>query len=254
MLLVIEGTSARLEDRLFGHLSDAEERRRRLLLGAGLVTLLPTLGAFTLGDLRRGSLLEALPALLVVALLAANLLLLRRPRGLWVPVRLSFVFGLGTIVHHMILGVNSGMTFLWLYPMPLMMIVFFGWREGLLWATASLAGALIALCGLVGEAQPAALTVRFTATFVGFTLLSLGWEMARERYQRQLERETEAIEQTLEQVKVLRGLLPICAACKRIRDDRGLWNRIALYVGEHSEAELRESFCPRCDSRPEASS
>ncbi|UCE55321.1 MAG: PAS domain S-box protein [Desulfobacterales bacterium] len=47
-------------------------------------------------------------------------------------------------------------------------------------------------------------------------------------------------------VKVLSGLLPICANCKKIRDDRGYWNQIEGYIRDHSEAEFSHGICPTC--------
>jgi hypothetical protein len=48
------------------------------------------------------------------------------------------------------------------------------------------------------------------------------------------------------EVKTLRGLLPICASCKKIRDDEGYWNQIESYIGQHSEAQFSHSICPEC--------
>jgi len=48
------------------------------------------------------------------------------------------------------------------------------------------------------------------------------------------------------QVHTLSGLLPICAACKKIRDDKGYWNQMEMYVREHSQAEFSHSICPDC--------
>ena len=48
------------------------------------------------------------------------------------------------------------------------------------------------------------------------------------------------------QVKTLRGLLPICANCKKVRDDRGYWSQIETYVSERSEAEFSHGLCPDC--------
>tara|TARA_B100000614_G_scaffold232549_1_gene227252 strand:- start:813 stop:1604 length:792 start_codon:yes stop_codon:yes gene_type:complete len=53
----------------------------------------------------------------------------------------------------------------------------------------------------------------------------------------------------LAEVKTLRGLLPICASCKRIRDDHGLWNQIELYIENHSDAEFSHGICPECVQR-----
>jgi hypothetical protein len=47
-------------------------------------------------------------------------------------------------------------------------------------------------------------------------------------------------------IKRLQGMLPICASCKKIRDDKGYWNRIENYIAEHSEAEFTHGLCPDC--------
>ena len=52
--------------------------------------------------------------------------------------------------------------------------------------------------------------------------------------------------EALKEIKILSGLLPICAACKKIRDDTGYWNQIESYINEHSEAEFSHSICPDC--------
>lgn len=53
-------------------------------------------------------------------------------------------------------------------------------------------------------------------------------------------------EATLKEVKTLRGIIPICASCKKIRDDKGAWNQIEVYVRDHSEAEFSHGICPDC--------
>ncbi|HEX3800054.1 MAG TPA: PAS domain S-box protein [Verrucomicrobiae bacterium] len=50
----------------------------------------------------------------------------------------------------------------------------------------------------------------------------------------------------LGKIKTLRGLLPICAACKKIRDDGGYWQKIEAYICEHTEAEFTHGICPDC--------
>lgn len=53
----------------------------------------------------------------------------------------------------------------------------------------------------------------------------------------------------LAQVKKLSGFLPICASCKKIRDDQGYWRQVEEYIREHSEAEFSHSICPECAKR-----
>lgn len=54
------------------------------------------------------------------------------------------------------------------------------------------------------------------------------------------------LQDALARIRTLRGLLPICASCKKIRDDKGYWNQIEAYVSDHSEAEFSHSICPDC--------
>lgn len=54
------------------------------------------------------------------------------------------------------------------------------------------------------------------------------------------------LSEALAQVKALSGILPICASCKKIRDDRGYWRQVESYIREHSEAEFSHGICPEC--------
>ena len=56
----------------------------------------------------------------------------------------------------------------------------------------------------------------------------------------------EKLTESLTNIKTLKGLLPICAGCKKIRDDKGYWNQIESYVRSHSEAEFTHGLCPDC--------
>ena len=47
-------------------------------------------------------------------------------------------------------------------------------------------------------------------------------------------------------IKTLRGLLPICASCKKIRDDKGYWNQLEAYIQNNSHAEITHGICPEC--------
>ena len=54
------------------------------------------------------------------------------------------------------------------------------------------------------------------------------------------------LQKTLAEVKILRGILPICSFCKKIRNDKGYWDQVEIYVGQHSDAEFSHSICPEC--------
>jgi len=53
----------------------------------------------------------------------------------------------------------------------------------------------------------------------------------------------------LEEVKTLRGIIPICASCKKIRDDKGFWQQVEVYVSAHSEAMFSHGSCPECTEK-----
>jgi hypothetical protein len=57
------------------------------------------------------------------------------------------------------------------------------------------------------------------------------------------------LQKTLAEVKILRGILPICSFCKKIRNDKGYWDQVEIYVGQHSDAEFSHSICPECVDR-----
>ncbi len=63
---------------------------------------------------------------------------------------------------------------------------------------------------------------------------------------RELKARNEALEQALSEIQTLRGIIPICSHCKKIRDDRGSWEQIELYVQQHSEAIFSHGICPSC--------
>jgi PAS domain S-box-containing protein len=69
-----------------------------------------------------------------------------------------------------------------------------------------------------------------------------------EQKQREAEREAliRELQEAMSEVKTLSGLLPICANCKKIRDDQGYWNQIETYIQQHSEAEFSHGICREC--------
>jgi ABC-type amino acid transport substrate-binding protein len=54
------------------------------------------------------------------------------------------------------------------------------------------------------------------------------------------------LQKAFDTIKTLQGILPICASCKKIRDDKGYWNQLEDYISQHSEAEFSHGICPEC--------
>jgi AmiR/NasT family two-component response regulator len=65
-------------------------------------------------------------------------------------------------------------------------------------------------------------------------------------HSQELEARNQELQAALDRVKLLSGLLPICANCKKIRDDAGYWQDVAVYIRDHSEVEFSHGICPEC--------
>jgi len=75
---------------------------------------------------------------------------------------------------------------------------------------------------------------------------SMRYSIERKRIENDKARVIAELQEALAKVKLLSGLLPICAACKKIRDDQGYWQQIESYIKAHSEAAFSHSICPDC--------
>ena len=93
------------------------------------------------------------------------------------------------------------------------------------------------------------------ATPVGFLTkpfepheLCVAIEIGMERHRSEVERARLAreLEEERARVKTLRGLLPICCCCKKVRDDEGYWETVEAYIAGHSEASFTHGYCPEC--------
>ena len=85
----------------------------------------------------------------------------------------------------------------------------------------------------------------------GVNDLRITVEMALYKHSMDMEKEklTKELQAALANVKLLSGMLPICASCKKIRDDTGYWEQIEAYISDHSEAEFSHGLCPDCEKK-----
>jgi DNA-binding response OmpR family regulator len=77
--------------------------------------------------------------------------------------------------------------------------------------------------------------------------IEVGRRMIEMRFQ--LNEKVEELSQALAEVRTLKGIVPICANCKNVRDDQGYWNRVETYLNEHTEADFTHAVCPDCMKR-----
>ncbi|MFA5835116.1 MAG: histidine kinase N-terminal 7TM domain-containing protein [Bacteroidota bacterium] len=71
----------------------------------------------------------------------------------------------------------------------------------------------------------------------------------RKRTEHDREHLIDELQEALANVKTLGGLLPICANCKKIRDDEGYWNQVEQYIGKHTDAKFTHGICPECGKK-----
>ena len=74
-------------------------------------------------------------------------------------------------------------------------------------------------------------------------------QVAHDEIEIRVKHRTLELEEALNNVKLLSGLIPICSNCKKIRDDKGYWNQIESYIDKHSEASFTHGICPDCLKR-----
>ena len=71
-------------------------------------------------------------------------------------------------------------------------------------------------------------------------------QQANDNLEIKVRERTHDLEKALSEIKTLRGILPICSHCKRIRDDKGYWNKIEAYIEKHSDASFTHGICQEC--------
>ncbi len=78
---------------------------------------------------------------------------------------------------------------------------------------------------------------------------TIEYRTAHKRFLAERELLIKDLQKALSEIKTLRGILPICSSCKKIRDDEGSWEQIESYIRDHSEAEFSHGLCPECANR-----
>ncbi|MBU1137574.1 MAG: MCP four helix bundle domain-containing protein [Proteobacteria bacterium] len=91
--------------------------------------------------------------------------------------------------------------------------------------------------------------ITLTLTSVGVFLSLVIAFIATSRLQKAKNRildQNNKLQKALDEIKTLRGIIPICSYCKQIRDDKGSWSRLEAYICNHSEAQFSHGVCPEC--------
>lgn len=87
----------------------------------------------------------------------------------------------------------------------------------------------------------------WNATVRLVSFLVIAWTMFKLRQLLDRERNTTAeLRRAISEVKTLEAFLPICATCKKIRDDQGAWQQIEAYISTHADVKFSHGYCPEC--------
>ncbi len=70
----------------------------------------------------------------------------------------------------------------------------------------------------------------------------------RKKIEEEREKLINELQRALKEIKTLRGILPLCSFCKKIRDDKGYWEKVDVYIHQHTEADISHSICPACSN------
>lgn len=182
----------------------------------------------------------------------------------------TFIFTL-LILYLALIGGDGGSKLLWMYTFPLISFFLFGKNEGMFWSITVLLISIILFWNPFDWADvydyPKQFEIRFAITFFIVSVVTYWFEYFRYHYRINVELKTQILQQkiierkkaekeketlilglqnALNHVKKLSGLLPLCSHCKKVRDDKGYWNQIDSYIEEHSEVDISHSICPEC--------
>ena len=124
------------------------------------------------------------------------------------------------------------------------------WFFGLIWSTAlAIFSAMIWFAAdyLTGHTHLSNVLAVWNTMIRLISFLAIGWSVARLRHLLDRERESAAaLRKLLSEIKVLETFLPICAQCKKIRDEKGIWQPLEVYISAHSNTLFSHGYCTDC--------
>lgn len=249
--------SGRISAMVEGLPLDSEEKTRLRLFMAFLLLGVPTMLAFGVYNcLQSNWALGGVVFAMALSLVLAWSLLKRLQSGVWL-YRINIVFFAGMLLYMAVIGGNDGSKAMWLFTFPLIAFFLLSTIEGLVWTVAMFLGACCIFwlphLGARKHVYSGQFTIRFVTVYIILSVVACWFEVLRRHYRKGMDAEHQrllaeqsALQEALSQVRQLSGLLPICACCKKVRDDRGYWTQIESYIRDHSEAEFSHGLCPDC--------
>ena len=224
---------------------DVTERRRKIFVATGVAVAIPFILVLDLANVSLLSDFEIFIDATAIALLVANLVLIRLlPSGIWL-YRVDALFFGFLALFYLTEDLGDGTAVMWSFAYPMVFIFLLGRREGAIWTGVFFLCSITLLLTSPTNFAPS-FPLAFLATFLFIAFLAFTVETLRERFERESQALIEQLETALSEVKTLKRLLPMCANCKKIRDDTGYWNQIESYLKEHADTSFTHSVCPDC--------
>lgn len=240
------------------------EKRKRILLEINFGMVIAGGIFFIVLNYDRGLYLLSLFQAMLCLLFLVLLIMVRRNHSLvrlacWVYVLACLALSLYAFLEPR----THATVFSWAIILIFITMIMLGRRSGLivcslyvplsisiLWWKHGLGGPYLALIALAN----------FTVLYVVSLIFAIFSEFTRADIENQLKEANQSLENTnrllkerndelssaLADVKTLSGFLPICASCKKIRDDKGYWNQVEGYIQKHSDAKFSHGVCPEC--------
>jgi hypothetical protein len=160
------------------------------------------------------------------------------------------------LFYNVAIGLYQGSDVLWLYVYPLVAFFMFGIVEGFVWIIALMGLTFITILFpdlLNSHPFSPAYKVRLILSLAVVTLVACLLESLRAHFFEQLRRQKIKLENALQDIKALQGLVPVCSLCKKIKDDQGYWQAVDDYLASHADVQISHGLCEEClkESEPE---
>jgi len=216
--------------------ADIRERQKLYLYLIAILLGMSAMLGFGIALVFKGRVLIPVTDFASSVLLLLTYLYLRATKKLYNACVMAALCFMGFLLVHLISGGTDSSGPIWYFVFPPLAFYLLGLRMGLLFSLMVAVPAMMILLALVYGVEVAGYTTTFILRFLISYLIEtfLVYIMESQRIKAQ------------QRVKILSGLLPICANCKKIRDDKGYWNQIESYLVKHSAAELSHGICPEC--------
>ena len=138
----------------------------------------------------------------------------------------------------------------WWFTFPVAAFFIKGRRRGWLWVAAIIGEVVMMMLLEIFFQVTVPYSVielrQFLAVFLVISIVLQHYEANRDDYEKAIEANMLILEAANANIKTLKGLVPICSSCKKIRNDKGFWEQVEVFVAEHTEADSSHGLCDEC--------